>query len=303
MDRILGYVHWRKKQLFYFATVLNSNLQWLFFRIGIRGPNRVDKRVVISLTSYPERFEYLRRTLKTLITQSISANEIRVYIEEKDFHELNDELFSLERYGVVFCPTMSGWRAATKLIPELMRSDVQESLIIYLDDEIIYPYKLVQNLTETLQRYPDSDIVFNWGQIMPFWDPSIGRIPEYSTWQSSNTVSVNDRLVVPLGVAGVLVKRSSMPVEMNDFRNFQEVSQSADDLWFWAHSILYGLKIQKNIFDCRTPVYWTGSQKNALCHTNILQGENDAILTKMLEAFPRLKSLITRNESKDYFDF
>jgi hypothetical protein len=290
---MVNQIVWRKRQLLYFVLFWNFNLKWFLYRFGLWSPKKSDKRVVIALTSYPARFKYLSRTIKTLIMQSTAANTIRVYIEAKDFCELNKELLSLESYGVNFCPTVSGWRAATKLIPELLRKEVEESLIVYLDDEIIYPSNLIQNLTDTLQRYPESDIIFNWGQIMPFRDSASDQIPEYSTWQTTNTVSPNDRIVIPLGVAGVLVKRSSMPKEISDLQKFQNISQSNDDLWFWCHWILSGLNIQKSIIDCRTPVYWNGSQKNALWRTNILQGENDIILSKMLNVFPRLKSLIS----------
>lgn len=289
-------------QVSYHVQLLKTNLQWSLFRIGALRPRRNDRSVVISLTSYPARFEYLCRTLKTLIAQSVSVSAIRVYIEDKDFCELNEKLLNLEKYGVVFCPTISGWRAATKLIPELLREEANESFIIYLDDEIIYPRDLVKNLTANLQHYPDSDVIFNWGQVMPTWDQITGRVPEYSTWKTTNLDSAKEKLVVPLGVAGVLIRRSSIPSGVTDLQKFQEVAQSNDDLWFWCHAIQHGLKLQKSIFPCRVPIYWKGSQENALWHTNILQGENDIILTKMLEAFPSFKSLVSERKARDSFN-
>lgn len=285
------------RRLFYNFTVLRNKAFWLLFRLGLYKPQNVDRRIVISLTSYPARFEYLSKTLKTLIIQTTLPNAVRVYIEEKDFPEIGSELLRFTELGVTFCPTVSGWRAATKLIPELLRDDSKEELILYLDDEIIYPRNLVASLAHTLDAWPDSDVVFNWGQIVPLWDENAGCIPKYSTWKTTNLISPEKNLVVPLGVAGVLLKRDSVPLEVTNFEMFQEISQSNDDLWYWFHFVQNNLKLVKSFENFESPIYWRGSQKQALWKTNIIQGENDNIIKRMMEKSPKFHALILNSKA------
>jgi hypothetical protein len=285
------------RQFLYHFRVLRNNVLWLLFRSRLYKPQNVDRRIVISLTSYPARFEYLAKTLKTLMIQTTSPNAVRVYIEEKDFPQIGPRLLRFRKLGVTFCPTVSGWRAATKLIPEILRDEAKEDLILYLDDEIIYPRNLVASLVHTLDAWPDSDVVFNWGQIVPLWDANAGCIPKYSTWKTTNLVSPEKNLVVPLGVAGVLLKRASVPVEVSNFVKFQEISQSNDDLWYWFHFIQNNLKLVRSFENFESPIYWRGSQEQALWKTNIIQGENDNIIKRMMEKSSRFQALILKSKA------
>jgi hypothetical protein len=170
-------------------------------------------------------------------------------------------------------------------------------LILYLDDEIIYPRNLVASLAHTLDAWPDSDVVFNWGQIVPLWDENAGCIPNYSTWKTTNLISPEKNLVVPLGVAGVLLKRDSVPLEVTNFEMFQEISQSNDDLWYWFHFVQNNLKLVKSFENFESPIYWRGSQKQALWKTNIIQGENDNIIKRMMEKSPKFHALILNSKA------
>jgi hypothetical protein len=268
---------------------------WLLFKLGISITKKTDERVVISVTSYPARFSYLSKTLKTLITQTTKAHSIRVYIEGKDFHSLDSSLLELRKFGVEFCPTPSGWRAATKLIPEALREEVGQELILYLDDEIVYDCQLVENLLYSYEKNPEFDVIFNWGHIVPSWDSEQDCLPSYSNWITTDVEPSSNSSIVPLGVAGVLIKRGSIPLEIANLEQFKSVSN--DDLWFWCHFVQKGLLMKKSLIDCKPPVYWKGSQEYALWKTNVTQGENDNILKRLFNEFPRLRDLVKESKT------
>jgi hypothetical protein len=292
-------VFWLKLRTSYRIKVLRTNINWFLFRIKLLTPRANDNRIVISLTSYPGRFKFLQKTLKTLILQSTTPSAIRVYVEEKDFSEIGQRLTQLRQFGVTFHPSISGWRAATKLIPELLNTEAKESLIIYLDDEILYPRTLVEGLITTMKRYPESDVIFSWGQIVPPWERSRSCLPEYSTWKTTNLISIENNFVVPLGVAGVMLKRLSAPIGIINLKKFQDISQSNDDLWFWCHFIQKNLRLEKSLKNIQPPVYWRGSQDNALWRTNIIQGENDKILRRLIAEYPEFKALLVKEGVKN----
>jgi hypothetical protein len=104
---------------------------------------------------------------------------------------------------------------------------------------------------------------------------------------------------VPLGVAGVMLKRLSAPIGIINLKKFQDISQSNDDLWFWCHFIQKNLKLEKSLKNIQPPVYWRGSQDNALWRTNIIQGENDKILRRLIAEYPEFKALLVKEGVKN----
>ena len=196
-----------------------------------------------------------------------------------------------------FSSTTSGWGPATKLVPEIMRADSRESLILYLDDDIIYPRSTIKRLVAAMDKRPNLDLVFNWGQIVPNWDHQRGMIPSFSNWKTTDRSARPLGLVVPLGVAGVLVKRTSVPRDILNFDHFKRISHSNDDLWFWCHFIQLGLSLELRSTKFSPPLYWKNSQENALWKFNIVNGENDRILSRLIDEYPKFRRILMRESS------
>lgn len=287
---------WYRRRVLVNSRILKMGFLWSLFKLDISITKRVERNVVISVTSYPARFCFLARTLRTLITQTVRPDSIRVYIEEKDIGSLGNDLKGLAQYGVEFCPTASGWRAATKLIPELLREDARQDLILYLDDEIVYDCRLVENLLFSMEKNQESDVIFNWGDIVPKWSTEEDCLPAYKTWLTTDRDKSSHKYIIPLGVAGVLIKRHSIPLEVTNFEQFSRVSSSNDDLWFWCHFVQKDLRLSKSFRFSEPPIYWKGSQEQALWKTNAVQGENDVIMKRLIEEFPKLRELIESNK-------
>ena len=101
-------------------------------RRGEPAPHGLRSPLIVSLTSYPARFGSLHLVLRSLLTQSVRADRVVLWLDEGDEHLLPPAVTSL---GVEtrICPR---WRSYKKIIPTLM--EWPEAHIVTADDDIYY---------------------------------------------------------------------------------------------------------------------------------------------------------------------
>ena len=71
----------------------------------VRGArHRLDREVVVSLTSFPPRFSTLHLTLRTLLNQSVSPDRIVLWIAHQDMALLPRKVLALQTQGIEIRP-------------------------------------------------------------------------------------------------------------------------------------------------------------------------------------------------------
>ena len=123
--------------------------------------------VVVSLTTIPSRLPHLDLVLKSLLTQSLAPQKIKVYIPEFSQREqcpyiVPDYLHSLS--GVEIIKT-DDFGPATKFIPAIQTHD-PEQLILVVDDDKIYDNQLISRLQIISESMPDR-VIASSGWIVP----------------------------------------------------------------------------------------------------------------------------------------
>ena len=108
---------------------------------------------VISLTSYPARFETLSKSIEMLLSQRLIAKKIYVNIAETDLHQLPNTLKAYESRGIVQINSCTDIGPGKKLIPTLK---LENSLpIIVVDDDLIFETDLTLKLMIQHHLTPD----------------------------------------------------------------------------------------------------------------------------------------------------
>jgi hypothetical protein len=93
---------------------------------GLPGP------LIISLTSYPARFSSLHLVLRALLSQSVAADRVILWLDPGD-EDLLPRAARLPGLEIRTCPN---WRSYKKIVPTLL--EAPEAYIVTADDDIYY---------------------------------------------------------------------------------------------------------------------------------------------------------------------
>jgi len=194
-------------------------------------------KIVVSLTTMPNRVQYLHNTLNSLANQSLKVDSIQLNIPLKyrrsDLGEVNVSDIP-QGFNVYRC---TDYGPATKLIPTLKRYQKDDVIIIYCDDDRIYHEKWVERLVNTHTRNPGccvfeegADIPYHFRIIYKNFFYRLKRIASFGLWKPFKKNLQNTHLVE--GYGGVLITP-----KMFDERVFKVPDEFifVDDMWFSAN--------------------------------------------------------------------
>jgi hypothetical protein len=214
--------------------------------------------VVICMTSTPSRLPLIGATLKSLLAQTVRAQQIRLYIpdwsrRDRRLYEIPDWLRALPAVEIVRCDDRG---PATKLLFAL-RDSAPEQLLLAVDDDMIYPPTLVEDHFARALEHPDVAICSS-GWIVPrdltdrpttLLSHLFGRAPAplFGT-RTRDPV----RIDVMQGYTGYLVRpRFFAPETVSAHAAAPDSAFYVDDVWFSAQcaAAKYVFPLQRICFD------------------------------------------------------
>jgi len=131
-------------------------------------------RRIISFSTIPPRFPFLKESLKSLVAQQ-AADEIRLYIPKayRRFPEYNGELPDVPE-GVKICQIEEDLGPATKILPACKEFRGQDVQILFCDDDGIFPSGWAKRLFD-IQLKKSDQAVATWGR--PIGDYVLNYVP------------------------------------------------------------------------------------------------------------------------------
>lgn len=244
-------------------------------------------QLVVSLTSYPARFPYLARTLRSLLDQAVRPDRLVLWIAEDDLSALPAEVTELAALGVDIRPC-ADLRSFKKLIPAL--AQWPEGAIVTADDDVYYPPDWLGGLVATARDHPGCVVAH---RIHLARRDAEGRLAPYADWELASAATSAARpsdMLFPTGVGGILYPPGSLDPQVMDRDLFMALCPRADDVWFFWMARLAGTPHVGTGRDFRI-LPWAGSQDSALYLDNLLAGENDGQIAAMKKHFGPLPSL------------
>lgn len=201
-------------------------------------------RVVVCLSTIPERVKLLGPTLASLLDQSVHVDEIAInlpYISRKGKeYKVPKWLTRLHNVKIYRVDVDEG--PGTKLLPTLRR-EKPDTRIIVVDDDNIYHSETVKILLKTHNSYlhkADQELVAvtNYGVCLDE-DGDLPDVPE-----RIKAAFYNERQVDLLqGFSGFLVTPSMFPREALKIENCPKECVSVDDVWFSGWLAVNGVPI------------------------------------------------------------
>ena len=246
------------------------------------------------MTSYPPAISFVAAAVKSLLAGSVLPDKLVLYVTLEEFKDrkLPDELLELEKSSDIFEIRDYGRniRSYRKLVPAL--DDFPESIIVTVDDDVVYHKNMLRDLITLHEKYPKDIIAHRAKRISP--DKPYKKWKKYRWYHFLSRKIHNDFSNLQTGVAGVLYPPHALKKEMIDPALFMEIAPTADDIWFWAAAVANGRKIIPVPFGKNKPKSLGKPRELSLKAVNFKGGtdRNKIYFDDILNKYPDIKKRI-----------
>lgn len=268
---------------FYWKRLINSveNSPWQF-AINKEGDNK--NHILISLTTYPERYPAVVKTLKSLSLQTMKPDKIVVSIFEDD--GILPELKELERYGIEFNIIPENLKPHNKYFYTMQK--YSEYDIITVDDDCYYSKDLVSSLWNKHKEYPKCVCARRVHKML--WDTQ-GRLKKYDSWaQDWSHMKKPSMDLLATGVSGVYYPAHILPLETFNAENIKKSALLADDIWLKAMELKDEIPVVWVANRMSSPPDVEGTSQVGLYINNVYGNRNDVIIHEIEKIYPEIWS-------------
>ena len=258
---------------------------------GLNTPQR-DKKLIVTLTSFPERIKEVHLGITTLLNQTLKPDMIILWLAEDEFpnkeKDLPQALLNLQKYGLTirWCENLKSYK---KIVPALL--EYPDDILVTADDDLFYRKDWLELLYKSYEQNPD----YLYGH----------RIKEILTVKEGQNVTAkyldmpvnsqteNKNYLATSG-AGLLFPPGSLYKDAARSELFMNLAPQGDDLWLWAMAELNNKKV-KLVDGHINKLYYINPFRDfelvnakTLYSSNKL-GMNDTQLQAILEYYPELQ--------------
>ena len=234
--------------------------------------------IVVSMTSYGYRVEKTcPYALYSILKQSYIPNRIILNIDKKQWNDNNIPMLlkKLQDVGVEINYT-DDIGPHTKLIPTLAK--YPDDIVITADDDVYYDAQMIEELYGSYKKSNKRSVICREGLLLLKKD---GKFMKYSECAHIKE-SQEDDYIMPFGVGGVLYPPHVFGDEIFNLYAIKELAPKADDIWFSAMEIYYGIDVKyvtdnswRGDSDVDRNEEYNEAVSGALYMTNDLKGMND----------------------------
>ena len=279
----------RKKLKTIDKNVVNIEIE-NFKTVGIEAGSGI----IVSLTSFPERMYEIHFTLYSLLNQSFKPEKVILWLAEEQFpnreEDIPQKVLNLKENGleIEWCENIKSYK---KLIPALKK--YPEKSIVTADDDLFYEKNWLEKLVKTHQIYPNC-VIANRSHVIKF---SNGQIAPYKKWKKSVNSPKPSYLNFLTSGGGVLFPPNSLYKDVLNEELFLSLAPNADDIWFWAMTVLNGTKIISPKDSVKKITYLNPERERGLTGGTTLfstnkKGGNDIQLAKVVEHYPEILDIL-----------
>lgn len=258
---------------------------------GIKEQPR-NPKLIVSLTSFPERMYDLHFCLYSLLTQTLKPDEVILWLATDEFPnkeaDLPQKVLQLKENGLTikWCENIGSYK---KLIPTIR--EYPNDIIVSADDDIFYPAEWLERLYNSYLKNPDYIHCHRAHKIT--FDDS-GCIEPYEKWEKCIEDKTASFINFFTGAGGILYPPNCFYKDILDEDIFMRLAPRADDIWFWAMCVLNNKKI-KVIENPINQITYTNPARElqifnekTLYSTNGAAGGNDEQLKNVIEQYSQI---------------
>jgi len=275
------------KTKFHLRFAFNPYLRYKSNNLGDYSGVNIIKRetpIIVSLTSYKERFNDLELSIYTLLTQAIKPDRIILWLS--DNLKMSDLPYSITKYvknglEIRFVEDIGSY---TKIIYAL--KEFPDSIIVTADDDIIYPSNWLEFLYHSYIANP-KDIQVHRAHRIKYKN---NKICSYETWDKhikEESARFDNFLT---GVGGVMYPPNCFRQEVFRKDIYLKYAPAADDIWLWFMALISNRKIRvvKNhikTLTCTNIFRHIGLNKGKTLYKKNSKGFNDKQINNLMKLY------------------
>jgi hypothetical protein len=190
-----------------------------------------NRRVIVSLSTVPDRIDNLRPTIRSLLKQTRPPDEIILAIPEFSVREqrpyvVPKYISRLPRVRVLHCA--EDWGPATKFIGAIqdeLAAGRENSLIMVVDDDRLYPRDALETYLYYSEQLPNAALCFRGA-----------AMPSTLDWDDAKMIYAKDLreprpVAVITGCGSYLVRARFFDRSLWDYSGAPSVAFYIDDIW------------------------------------------------------------------------
>lgn len=234
--------------------------------------NRI--QVIVSLTSYPGRINIVWQSIESILRQSYKPSKVILWLATDQIpntDHLPTSLKKLMKRGLLI-EFRDDIRPHKKYYYAM--KEYPDSIIITIDDDVIYPSDMIKNFVDFHQLYPHS-ILCNGARLIKSDKNGFAKYKEWENWHAIKIESIPRYDLLPLGVMGVFYPPKSLNEFVFDVDSIRRLCLNADDLWLKAMALKQKTTCVLTNSYPRPFVEILSSQTSSLMATNVRQSQND----------------------------
>jgi hypothetical protein len=254
-------------------------LRWVL-RDWRQQPHSLPAPLIVSLTSFPARFDSLALTLKCLLSQSVRPDQVILWIAAEHQAALPPDVRALVPLGLTIASCDNTLRSHNKYIHT--RRQHPAAFIATADDDTYYWWSW---LAELIADYDPRQRVIPGHRMHRIELTESGRPMPYRNWQWETHDRVASTLIFPTGVGGVLYPPHCLHDDVDRTDLILDLCPRADDVWLYWMALRKGYLFRKTSH-WRNLHHWRDSQEQGLMWENVYSGSgNDDQINAMIRAF------------------
>lgn len=274
---------------FHLRFIFNPLVRFFADNLGdYRGVNDYEREtpLIVSMTSYPERFEDLTLSIYSIMKQNLKPDKIILWLgDNSDYKEINDLPYEITRFikNGLEIRFVKDIRSYTKIIYAL--KEFPKAIIVTADDDIYYPKNWLEKLYYSYAAHPE-DIQVHRAHRVKIKRGGFAPYEEWGKHVEEESARYDNFLT---GVGGALYPAECFKKEVLREDVFLKNAPNADDIWLWVMALLSGRKIRvvKNHIKtlCCTNLYRQIFKKGRTLYAANSKGGNDEQLNNLVKLY------------------
>ena len=268
--------------------------------IGVNRESKRLPRIIVSLTTFPERIGDVHYAIYSLLNQTLKPDEVILWLAEEQFpdreEDLSQEVLDLVNHGVTIKYTKD-LKSYKKIIPAL--SEYPEDILVTADDDIFYPPTWLEQLYETYLKNPYTICAHRVHKVAL---DKRNKILPFAKWCDLIDDESCSILNHPTTGGGILYPPHSLYKDVTRIDLIEALSPTCDESWLWAMSVLNKIstKIVKNPVKRIAKVNVLRDacfgKEVTLSRENWDANKKDEQLNKIVEYYPQILEILKEEQ-------
>lgn len=188
--------------------------------------------IIVSLTSYGKRINFVFLTIESIIQQSYMPRKIYLWLYIDDIPKgLSGWILNRQKMrGLSINYVERDSRSYKKLSPLFEMEEIDFDYVVTADDDVFYPKNWLEIFKDNYTK--QSDCVYCYrGRIITYKSDNIDPV-RYSDWPLANIKNSLANNLIPTGVSGVCYPRGAISDDVFDYLTIDKICPCADDIWY-----------------------------------------------------------------------